>query len=83
LVIQKRRDTGPSTDRKLETEFKTVFGTEDAAGDPLDTMISFVTIGRYPYNAKLTDIQAAWDEHQLLTASSESDTVVEKRNYFG
>lgn len=83
VVIQKRRDIGVGDERKLESEYKTVFGTVDANGDPLDTKIQITTVARYPAKGAIADLQAAVDEHQLLTASSLLDGVIEKRTYFG
>jgi len=81
LVIQKRRITGPSDAQKSTMELSVVYGTSDAAGDPLQSKVNLTLTASYPNNGDTADLQAAVDTMQALIASTEIDNSVEKLLY--
>lgn len=85
VVIQKRKIANPASTGAgtQHSELKVVYGTSDADGNPMSQKISIDTVVRYPVGATLADVQAAVDSFQILVASTNFDSLVEKQLYLG
>lgn len=80
LVIQKRKV--PITyGSNAESELQVVFGTEDAAGEPLASKVVFLANVRYPSNGASADVTAALAVFRDFVASDQFTNLVNSQSY--
>lgn len=80
LLIQKRK-VPATAEAVAESHLMTVYGTEDAAGNPLASKVVFDTGVRFPANGDPTDIAAALAVHRDFVASDEFTAMVNSQAY--
>lgn len=80
LLIQKRKVPQSST-ANAENELQVVYGTEDAAAQPLTSKVVFTASVRFPANALSADIDSALRTFREVVTSDEFTTMVDSQDY--
>lgn len=80
LVIQKKRPPA-TTESNAESELMVVYGTSDAAGNPLSKKVVFTMSVRYPANGDAADVTAALAVFRDFVASDEVTAMVTSQAY--